>query len=167
MIPPIDLSKPKGAVFSEDGLYRYLLIRVWRSLPEKLLLFNGLNASTGNGRRDDATISRLTYRAYTLGYGGLLCTNLAALVSKEPAGLFKTPDPIGPLNDDYIKAALALTGGVALLGWGQLIKGVDFLERRADAVIKMVREPYCLGKTQDGYPKHPLYVAYSQQLEKF
>lgn len=169
MIPAIDLSRPKSAVFSDDGLYRYLLVRTWKAWQPgmKILLFIGLNASTANGLTDDPTVNRLTFRAYSYGYEALLCANLAAAVDKNPHHMLKMPDPVGPLNDEYLKAALELTGGAALLGWGQLIKGYDFLEKRADAVIRMVREPYCLGTTKGEYPRHPLYVPYSQKLEKF
>lgn len=167
MIPEIELTRAKFAIFSEDGLYRYLLVRNWSYPVNKLLLFIGLNASTANGLEDDPTVSRLIFRAYTAGFGGLLCANLAAAVTPDPKRMRKMPDPIGPLNDEYISAALGLTDGAALLGWGQLIKGFAFLEKRADKVIKMVKEPYCLGTTKGEYPRHPLYVPYSQQLEKF
>ena len=42
-------------------------------------------------------------------------------------------------------------------------------QARADAVVRLFgkRELWCLGTTQAGHPRHPLYVAGDQKLVRF
>lgn len=59
-----------NACFSDDGLYRYFLARVWDAqLP--VLAFIMLNPSTADGETDDSTVKRCVSYAKQWGYGGI------------------------------------------------------------------------------------------------
>src|ERR1700691_893264 len=64
-----------GAVFSPCRRYRYALWREWGVLPgmpdKGYVLFVGLNPSTADETRDDATIRRCIAFAQAWGYSGL------------------------------------------------------------------------------------------------
>ncbi len=161
----LDFGNLKGAIFSEDRQYRYVLWRMWSSY-KKPLLFIGLNPSTASELTDDPTITRLTRRASDNGFGGLLVGNLFALVSANPDKLLETENPVGTLNDDYTKQMIGLSDKV-LFGWGQFTNRMKLVIDRAEIVKKMVQNPYCLGITQKGFPKHPLYIPYETELQKY
>lgn len=154
MIKQIDLSIPKGAIFSEDRKYRYALWRVWN--PNKPYLMTiGLNPSVASELKDDPTITRLQARAYKEGYGGLLMSNLYAYVSTNPDNLLNNGNAVGELTDHYIRQMVELTE-CQLCGWGSFKAVLE----RAQEVYPLLSNPFCLGVNADGQPKHPLYVAY-------
>jgi len=159
----IDLQSPKGAIFSEDRKFRYSLWRMWGR--EKPLLFIGLNPSTANEIKNDATITRSMSRAVKLGFGGLLVGNLYSLVSTNPKELLGDGDfghAIGEFNDYYLREMVRLSGQI-ICGWGSF----PAAKLRVETVIKMIPEPYCLGVNADGQPKHPLYIGYDTPMIKF
>jgi hypothetical protein len=160
-LKPIDLTIPKGAIFSEDRKYRYALWRVWSS-TKKPLHNIGLNPSDAAELTDDPTIARMIRRAYNFGFGGLIQTNLHGYVSSNPNDLLDMIDAIGKLNDEYIKMAIGLSERT-MCGWGSF-KPVF---KRAPIVLKMIPEPYCLGINSDGQPKHPLYISYDTPMIKY
>lgn len=158
----IDLAIPKGAIFSDDGKYRYALWRVW-STYKKLLMFIGLNPSTANQLENDPTITRLITRANNDGFGGILAGNLYSLVSSNPKVLLqKDIDTIGVETDNYLQQMISMAKTV-LCAWGSF-KPVIY---RASTVLSIIPEPYCLGVNSDGQPKHPLYVGYDEPLIKY
>ena len=157
----IDLSIPKGAIFSDDRKYRYALWRCWNpSLPPLAVI--GLNPSSANEIKDDATITRLMGRAEQNGFGGLLMGNLYAFVSTNPALLLSVNDTVGIHNDDYLKMMIGMAGRT-LCGWGSFKP----VKRRSPIVLAMITEPYCLGVNADGQPKHPLYISYDTPMIKY
>jgi hypothetical protein len=157
----LDLSIPKGAIFSDDRKYRYALWRVWSSVRPLLLLI-GLNPSKAGELNDDPTITRGIVRADRNGFGGLLMANLYAYVSTDPEVLLGKGNVIGELTDYYLKQMITMSER-QLCGWGSF-KPVS---RRAPIVLAMIKEPYCLGVNFDGQPKHPLYVSYTVPMKKY
>lgn len=158
----IDLTIPKGAIFSDDGNYRYALWRIWSSY-KKPLMFIGLNPSTANQLENDPTITRLITRANDNGYGGILAGNLYALVSSNPKALLqKDIDTIGIHTNYYLQQMIKLSQTV-LCAWGSF-KPVIY---RASTILKMIPDPCCLGVNADGQPKHPLYVGYNTPIIKY
>ncbi len=157
----IDLSIPKGAIFSEDRKYRYTLWRVW-NLNKKPLMTIGLNPSVANESKDDPTITRLMSRAYKSGYGGLLMANLYAFVSTNPESLLNNGNAVGEFTDDYIREMVKLSE-CQLCGWGSFKPVV----KRASIVYPMLTNPFCLGVNADGNPKHPLYIGYDVPMVKY
>lgn len=157
----IDLSIPKGAIFSDDRQYRYALWRVWN--PKKLILgCVGLNPSDANELKNDPTIARGIVRASLSGFGGFIMVNMHGLVSSNPDSLLNNPDAVGELNDYYIRQMVKLTER-QLCGWGSF-KPVKY---RAKVVYQMLPNPYCLAVNADGNPKHPLYVSYDTPMVKY
>jgi hypothetical protein len=161
----IDILNPRSAVFSTDRRYRYALIRSWHP-GLKPLLFIGLNPSTANEITDDPTIARLTHRAYLSGYGSLMVANLFALVSSEPSRLLSEQDPVGPDTDAYL-GEMVRCAGMVLVAWGSFTGVRQLMNKRIDEIRKLVQEPYCLGTTKDGFPKHPLYISYKVPFEPY
>lgn len=148
----------KGAIFSDDRVYRYVLWRIWdTSLPAAM--FVSLNASTADEFQDDPTIRRDVGFANAWGYGGLFKLNIFGFCSTDPKKLRYAIDPVGPENNAYLltyaeKSAITVlaygTHG-KLRGRGQIVK--DLLTSAGYA--SKLRH---LGLTKDGYPKHPLYL---------
>ena len=153
-----------GAEFSECGKYRYVLTRK-TSCPfrwVKPALFIMLNPSTADEIQNDPTIRRCISFAEGWGCTELTVVNLFALRATNPLDLKKSEDPIGPLNDLYIAKAIEKhkTFGLAVAAWG----AHPFARERAREVLDKFGPFFCLGKTQAGAPKHPLYLRKDSQL---
>jgi hypothetical protein len=157
----VDLTIPKGAIFSDDRTYRYVLWRIWNR-NRAILLSIGLNPSTASELNDDPTITRETRRAYDLGFGGLFKWNLYAYVSSDPDVLLGDGDFVGAENDLYLKQLIGLSSKT-VCGWGSF----PAVKNRASIILKMIPEPYCLGVNKDREPKHPLYIGYNQPMIKY
>lgn len=152
-----DLFTTTGALFSPDKTYRYRLWRRWdRNRPRLVMVM--LNPSIADEQINDPTVERCQRRAYDAGLGGIEVTNLFALVSTDPAGLYSSADPVGPDNDSAIVAAISEPGAIVLVAWGTHGKH----QARAEAVVDLITAagitPWCLGFNADGSPKHPLYL---------
>jgi hypothetical protein len=167
----IDLTLSKGAIFSDDGKFRYVL---WRSTNGMTLFENnskmrlqiGLNPSKAGVEINDPTIERGVRRADVDGFGIFVQTNLYAYTSTDPKELLKGGYYIGEENDAYIKQMINLalsSGGQIVCAWGSFPP----VFKRAPEVLKMIPEAYCLGINQDGQPKHPLYVGYDVPMVKY
>lgn len=146
-----DLFGEQGALFSDCRRYRYFLYRVWNK-NKPVLLFIGLNPSTGNEHKDDPTILRVKRFASDWGYGGVYMMNLFAWISKKPAHLKTCADPIG--NNDHHLSQIGLIAKDVLFAWGAFKE----TEGRDKVIIKMFPKAICLGKNTNGSPKHPLFV---------
>ncbi len=158
---PIDLSTPQGAIFSDDGLYRYALWRRW-SPSKPMLLSISLNPSKAGAIKNDPTVVRDMKRASNAGYGGLFKGNLYAYVSTDPKALLKDGDKVGEHTDYYLREMIRLSER-HLVAWGSFKP----VAKRAPIVLSMIPEPYCLGINADGQPKHPLYIGYKVPLIKY
>lgn len=158
----IDLTQLKGAIFSEDRNFRYILWRSW-SLSKPVLLYIGLNSSTANELKEGPTVVRNMKRADQNGYGSLIHWNFYGYVSANPDVLLREGDYVGEDNDAYFQQAITLSGGKALCGWGSF----SAVEKRKKVILPLIPEPLCLGKNADGNPKHPLYVSYEVPIIRY
>lgn len=140
-----------GAEFSEDRKYRYVLWRIWDA-KKPLVMFIGLNPSTANEVEADPTIRRVIRFATDWGYGGFYMMNLFAIVSSKPEILITDPNPVGD-NDRWLGEIAAKCDRI-IFAWG-VFKQASV--RRLE-VAAMFPGAYCLKKTKDGHPWHPLYV---------
>ncbi|MDD5301464.1 MAG: DUF1643 domain-containing protein [Elusimicrobia bacterium] len=160
-----DLFGEVGADFSACGKYRYFLWRTWEHGKQHLGAVM-LNPSKAGASHNDPTIIRLIKRAQGLGYGGLAVVNLYAWISTDPRGLRDAQDPIGPDNERHLLRVAACP--VVLLAWGAHAD-----PDRAAAVVALLRaQPrpprlVHLGLTNEGQPKHPLRIRYTQPLEDY
>jgi hypothetical protein len=156
----------KRAWISPCGRYRYTLERIWDEKTPPLV-FVMLNPSTADADLDDPTIRRCMGFGRREGAGGIFVVNLYAFRATDPATLWTVDDPIGPLNHHaHAIAVVRPHRGPVICAWGANAK--------EDAWTKFVwaselrgHRLACLGKTKDGAPRHPLYLANSAALEDF
>jgi hypothetical protein len=154
--------KPKygaGANFSDCGLFRFSLWRVWRPDFPCLMLI-GLNPSTANANTDDPTIRRIRMLAQNNGYGGFYMTNLFPFITPYPEQL-AISDKYLVLNDAMLTEISRMCGAVVFC-WGNF-KTFG----RDEAVKSMFPDALCFGKNANGSPKHPLYLKSNTQLKSF
>lgn len=145
----------RGAVIDPMGIYRYSLWREWDTNAHRLA-FIMLNPSLADEITDDPTLRRCISFAQSWGYGSLEVVNLFGYRASRPTILKQITDPIGPENDRYLKQAVDLADKI-VLAWGN--QGI--LKNRAKVVLHWLdgfESLYCLGITQTGNPRHPLYV---------
>ena len=145
-----------GAVFSQDGAYRYLLWRVGH--PQGRVLGMGmLNPSTADESADDPTISRCRRIAREMRVPGLLVWNLFAFRATDPAVLKQAEDPVGADNDGAIALAASLCDRT-VLAWGNhgrhRMRSVEVLDLLGPSQTRLA----ALGRTGVGEPRHPLYL---------
>ena len=149
------------AVYSDCETYRYTLTRVWEPAGRKAL-FIMLNPSTATEVQNDPTVERCERRARTLGFGAFMVTNIFAYRETDPRKMRAAGDPVGPENDAAILGGCDWADQI-ICAWGT--HGAH-LERGAqvEALLRDTKLPlYHLGLTKHGHPKHPLYIAYTQQ----
>jgi len=156
---------PSTAVYSDCENYRYLLTRVWEPEGRKAL-FIMLNPSTATEVQNDPTVERCERRARTLGFGGFRVTNIFAWRDTDPKNMRAAAEPIGGENDKSIAESCAWADQI-IAGWGA---HGEHLQRglAVEALLRATRLPvFHLGLTKAGHPKHPLYIAYTQQPERW
>ena len=168
---PADVISASDAAFSSDCHYRWWLRRHWTD-GGGCLLFLGLNPSRADAARDDPTLRRLLGFARDWGYNELVVLNLFARVSASPAVLKRVQDPVGAENDSVLKRwfmAWSLDPGIDLwCGWGgngdhqgrhRVVQAhLEALLPRRRRSAPDVPEPFSLGLTRSGQPRHPLYA---------
>jgi len=149
------------AIYSDCQTYRYALTRVWDSAGKRAL-FVMLNPSTATEVQNDPTVERCERRARALGYGAFRVTNIFAWRDTDPRDMRAALDPVGPENDRALTEGAAWADTV-IAAWGT--HGEH--RGRGPQVEAMLRAAghrlYTLGLSKHGHPKHPLYIAYSQQ----
>lgn len=150
----VTTAAPSGAVIR--GAYRYLL---WRTLPDGTgtVVFIMLNPSTADAEVLDPTVRRCMRFAKTWGYARLEVVNLFAFRSTDPDKLLTDEEPVGDHNELWIENA-CLRAHLVVAAWGAH-KAAGGQGRDVAALLRAAGIPlHCLGTTQDGTPRHPLYV---------
>lgn len=154
-------TETSGADFSPCRAYRYLLWRIWAP-SDPLLHFCMLNPSDADEVNPDPTVGRCITRARLGRFGGILVTNLFALVSPYPTALRGVEDPVGPGNDEAIVSA-AKRAAMTICAWGN----DGGFRKRSAAVRALLRKEgidlYALMMNEGGEPSHPLYLKKSLQ----
>jgi hypothetical protein len=150
------------AVYSPCERYRYALTRVWGTGPR--VLFVMLNPSTATEVQNDPTVERCERRARALGYGGFRVCNIFAWRDTDPRAMRAAADPVGPANDAAIQDG-ALWADAIVCAWGTHGAHLDRGAQVETLLRATGRTLTHLGLSKDGHPKHPLYIAYSQQPE--
>ena len=145
-----------GAKLSTDQKHRFSLFRIWDS-KKPTVLFIGLNPSTADALSDDPTIRRCIRFAQDWGFGGFYMVNLFSLRATQPADMLASNDETRVENDLEILKRVE-SSGLIVCAWG-----TNGGHRGRDrTVVKWLADRgywlFCLERTQDGYPKHPLYI---------
>ena len=150
-----------SAIISDCGLYRYRLER-HALAGAGAVAWIMVNPSTADGETDDPTIRRVRSFSERIGAGWLIVGNKFAFRATDVNALKTAHDPVGPKNDDHLRAIMEEAQTV-VVAWGPLAKLPKHLRRRwrrvcfiADALGKPLM---CLGTAQDGHPRHPLMLA--------
>jgi hypothetical protein len=159
-----------SACFSDDAKYRWWLKaelepNLYPSLCAFMLNPSVAGSVTHGVVRSDPTVTRLIRRARNL-YGRVWVVNLFALISTDPKNLYTSAAPVGTPNDEHIDRILALKPDV-LVAWGP---NGQFLGRDLKCLNRIYKHgitPLCLGLTKDGFPKHPLHIAYAVPFTKY
>lgn len=159
-----DLLTSRSATISECGKYRYWLERQWSTVPP--LAFVMLNPSTADAEIDDPTIRRCMAFAKRERAGGIVVVNLFGLRATDPSELERVEDPFGRANIEALGAVLVSQWKV-VCAWGAhreaIVPGHVLRKRAKDCAARL----WCLGKTKDGHPRHPLYLPSNQPLEAY
>lgn len=158
----------RTAKLSPCGTYRWTLTRRWDDRP--VLLVCMFNPSDADDEIDDPTVSLVCHIASHNGFGGVVVVNAIPLRSSYPADAVymvntwetrraweerdRLQENLGVVLTEVQKA------GAVLLAWGALASRCPnwmyHVQEEIDASLPAGSEIYCLGKTKDGYPKHPL-----------
>jgi len=180
-----------GANISACGAYRYSLWREWRGTPNarwdwwtnddgtpvvdgagaqlgepQTATFVMLNPSTADGKTDDPTIRRCVAFARSWGYDRMVAVNLFAYRATSPRDLLKLThkdNPVGT-NNQYAIERETSEPGVVVCAWGA---HGGHLGQDETALGWISAQTFCLGRTKDGHPRHPLYVAGTAELTSF
>lgn len=162
-----------SAIIDPTETYRYVLTRVVenpvigesvRVLPVTFLM---LNPSTADHVENDPTIRKCLGFASRWGFSELKVVNLFAYRSTDPRALVTAPDPVGSLNNDYIVETVAHAQWV-VCAWGRLPKKLCKREEEVKDLLRRERiTARCLGRTKEGFPRHPLYLKYEIEPQLF
>ena len=150
----------KSAVIDPTGMYRYSLSRKWSD--GDMVAWVMLNPSTADASVDDPTIRRCISFSKSWGYGGLTVVNLYAYRATNPDALKTAIDPIGPEHGVHFMRALHASS-LIVAAWGACRYA------KTDHVSHWLaqRDIQCLGVTNDGSPRHPLYVKADVHLREW
>lgn len=162
------------------GEYRYMLTRTVDPLLASIgptLLFVMLNPSTADERIDDPTIRRCAGFARREKSSAFQVINLFALRSTDPVGLLldrnnnQVADPVGDRNDEVTLRALRQGGPQRVVcAWGANDFAItkERVRRFAELHSEAGSPPlWCLGLSQKGAPRHPLFVKADQPFVPF
>ncbi|MGI5870009.1 MAG: DUF1643 domain-containing protein [Kiritimatiellia bacterium] len=144
--------------FSPCRTWRYTLRHTWMNLfdeAERPIVWIGLNPSTADENQLDPTLRRVRGYSMAWGYNTFYMLNLFAFRATDPQEMRRAIDPVGPENDRWI-TELAAKSDHVMCAWGR--HGM-FLDRQRH-VLELLDglNLQCLEKTNDGIPKHPLYL---------
>jgi hypothetical protein len=149
-------------VYSDDSppTYRYAFARWWGE-PDlaRAVVWVLLNPATGDTeQRHRPTLDRCVTWSKGWGATGLVVLNLFAFRHTDPKKLLTAADPIGPCND---RVLAAVKGARTVAAWG----ADGRIRQRSAEVARLLHEPMCLGTTQGGEPRHPLYIPATAELQ--
>jgi hypothetical protein len=140
-----------GAVLSDCGTYLYNLWRRWDE-EKDWLIWIMLNPSTADGTQNNATIRSCMGYAQARGHGGISVYNLFAFRATNPQELRTASDPVGPLNDHYLREIP--NDRFVACAWGA---AANLFPERVQAVKQIIDGKLLihLGMA-GGQPRHPL-----------
>lgn len=157
-----------------ETTFRYLLGRRWGAevCPKALVI--STNPSTASAFEDDRTILKDIELISRAGYGAFEKANLFALRATKPKKLVEDGCLTGGAMTDAILIKAITQAAVIIVAWGAPPsfggkKTKKIFDERIAEVIGLIgnREMMCFGLTQEGYPRHPLYLANETKLEPY
>lgn len=153
------------AKFSDCERYRHSLAREWG--PGQYVLWIGMNPSTATEKVDDPTIRREIYFTQREGYNSYRKANVMDYRATDPKELFRLPAGVWRCSQENLPAISELANEAALVvaAWGTLPNPLRAYAKQVVLLMKNLKvKLWCLGTTQDGSPRHPLYVKSDTRL---
>lgn len=154
---PWPIDSVVSARFSECEYYRYELAEIWDA-GRPLVLWVLMNPSVAGLEYSDPTLRKTGKFARGWKFGGQLVGNVHAYRATDKTRLLDVDDPIGPENDESIRA-MASRAKMVVLAYGAPPKR---LRERGQHVINLLRSHPGLSflkLAKDGTtPVHPLYL---------
>jgi hypothetical protein len=149
---------------------RYRFEFGWRYAQGPSLMFVGINPSFGTADKPDRTMISMRGIAAFNGYGSFVIGNPFALRALEPRDLTKSMNAsyaIGPGNLDHLQR-MAEKADTICLCWGVPRRELYRHVAAVHIMLEKIGKPLmCLGKNDDGSPRHPLYLPSRTRLEPF
>jgi hypothetical protein len=172
-----------GAIFSDDGLYRHWLWRMWPAAPLaqvfavncgwlnggmfELLnlpyaLFIGHNPSKADGKMNDMTVIREIDITKRLGYSCYVKMNVVDRCATDPMEL--GGDLLGDAGQAGFRRIMFWR---AVRGASRIILATGNPHKLIAGMAKQMieelsrNELWCMGTTADGWPRHPSRLANS------
>ncbi|OHT44449.1 DUF1643 domain-containing protein [Flavobacterium tructae] len=148
----------RNAVVSKCEKFRYTLFRKWDD-SKPLVMFIMLNPSTADAMYDDPTIRRCIGFAKSWGFGGLYVGNLFAYRATDPKNLLTCENIIGADNKYWLDKMASLCEYV-VVAWGNSTI-MNKLTKKISAnyrPLKGIENLHFIEYSNDGTPKHPLYL---------
>lgn len=163
-----------NAVISACTSYRYQLERAFktsaRPADRRYIAFFGINPSTADASREDATTRKWAYFTAREGFDGYLAGNVFAFRSKDVSDLKHVDNPVGRHNDTHIDAMIS-RAEILVPCWGDQAKVPKDLRPHIDALMEKLlasgKPVMTLGLTAAGHPKHPLYLSNNTPLQPY
>ena len=148
-------------LYSPNMVFRYAFGRWWGNADlTTTAIWVLLNPATGDTElRHRPTLERCISRSRAAGHTGLVIVNLFAFRDTNPRNLRTAPDAVGPANDEVLRV-ITNAGAQTIAAWG----GHGRFQGRSGRVGPLLDSPMCLGTTQRGEPRHPLYISADTQL---
>lgn len=154
---------------SPDNTYRYAL----GTKGEKTLYCIGVNPSTATPEKYDPTITRVSRTAQKMGFDSFVMLNLYPLRETNPDNLPIDSNGAVRLYNLKVINEVVKDGSVIWAAWGDLIDSRQWLKGCRDEIIfsiqKMKKDIQWvkMGElTNNGNPRHPLYLKY-QPFSKY
>lgn len=141
-----------SSILSENGLYRYKLVRKWDEFKPGATIVM-LNPSKADMLITDRTIMNVTNFLVRNGYGSLSVVNLFAFRATDPKELKNRDDRFESLNDEYLTEAFN-DAEVIIVAWTR-----DKFKSRKREVEKMLEsfagKIKCFSDSNGKKPRHP------------
>ena len=152
--------------------WRYRLDRLWQAEHEGHAVFIGLNPSIADAEINDRTVSCCVRFANDWKCSHLTMLNLFAWRATKQKDMLAAhasgEDVIGPENDKRLLDFLNKESpDIVVAAWGQRGSWLG----RAEAIQELMSQAgvklQCLGRNQDGSPKHPSRLSSATHLVPF
>lgn len=135
----------------------------------KTLTIVMLNPSKADDEIDDPTVRKCVGFGQRLGYGRMYVVNLFSLRATDPTELRHRSGRVLS-NIAAVRSRLRVADGV-VFAWGASILHAPpdprarALRGLAEVADELDVEPWCLGVSKEGHPRHPLMLPYTTPLE--
>jgi hypothetical protein len=155
----------RSADLSPCGRYRYRLSRTLL-LGKGTVLFVLLNPSTADGLQDDQTVRQCIGFTEHWSYNRLVIVNLFPFRATMPRDMLQEIDPLGFHADDWILRA-AQGADLIVCAWGAHGRHRGRGEQVRHLLTDRAYKLHHLGLTENGQPRHPLYLKRETPLQEW